>query len=759
MKISLLQIVTIYQSLASILNSKLQLLSQQSDIDLYVVSSARESDEDRKCAGHFYAIHMARTLNLVSDIISIVKIYRYVKKHKLDIIHTHSAKAGMLGGIAGWLAGIPVIHSYHGLPFYKGQNKWKYSAFKFGETLLALFRSFLFSQNNEDFETLQQIKFIKKKLLFEGNGVNPDLIEANALSNRNNVRDFFVSDKPHILCISRLESIKALDKLLAMVKFCKENNFPVECIIAGKGALQNFLKQKISDCDLEDSIRIVYSPYIHSLIEKADIVVLTSKKEGIPRGILEAMALKKPVVATNVQGTKEVVIDKETGLLVPFHDQDALNRAIYTLLKDKTLQEKYGNAGYIRVLKSFSNEEEIVRLWVQTYHQILKSHCPIPDAKNQKPQKNRVLFVTTVGYTIEAFLIPYIKLFLQNNFNVVALANWKYKWNKLPDFIEKVSIPFSRKLTSPLNVIALFQLTLYLKREQFLYIYTHTPIASVLVRLAKLLSRSNARVIYEIHGLHIHGRGKRITNILFGFIESALASYTEKIITINQDDFSYAYQHFTKSNIFYSPGIGVDLHYYTHHPNNRIAARQKYAIDINETVIITIADFIKRKRIDLCLDVAKRLLNQGNTFKWLLVGDGLLRNSIMALIETLGLQNCFIILGHQNDVRSAISASDIFVLLSMQEGLPRSILEAGAMELPAVVSDIRGNRDIIKNGENSFLVEFGDVVAAARAVKLLIENPTMRHKFGAKLKTKIQNQFSIEKTLSIHEKIFFMKTP
>ena len=66
----------------------------------------------------------------------------------------------------------------------------------------------------------------------------------------------------------------------------------------------------------------MYTPFIHSLIAKADAVILTSKKEGLPRGLLEAMALQKPVVATDVQGTRELVVNGVTGILVPFNDQE-----------------------------------------------------------------------------------------------------------------------------------------------------------------------------------------------------------------------------------------------------------------------------------------------------------------------------------------------------------------------------------------------------------------------------------------------------
>jgi glycosyltransferase involved in cell wall biosynthesis len=91
----------------------------------------------------------------------------------------------------------------------------------------------------------------------------------------------------------------------------------------------------------------------------------------------------------------------------------------------------------------------------------------------------------------------------------------------------------------------------------------------------------------------------------------------------------------------------------------------------------------------------------------------------------------------------------------MQEGLPRSLLEAGAMGLPAVATDIRGSRDLVENEVNSFLVPVADAAAASIRIQSLIDNPQLRRDFGAKLRKTVSEKFSLEKTLAIHEKIFF----
>jgi hypothetical protein len=103
MPIKVLQIATTYQSLVSILDGKLRLLSGKPGIELCVVSSFEDPDETRKPPGNYHPIHIARTVSLFEDVVSVARLYWYIRKQKFDIIHTHTAKAGMVGR---WRAGL-----------------------------------------------------------------------------------------------------------------------------------------------------------------------------------------------------------------------------------------------------------------------------------------------------------------------------------------------------------------------------------------------------------------------------------------------------------------------------------------------------------------------------------------------------------------------------------------------------------------------------------------------------------------------------
>ena len=108
---------------------------------------------------------------------------------------------------------------------------------------------------------------------------------------------------------------------------------------------------------LDDCINMVgFSNHPYGLIAASDIVILCSEKEGIPRSIMEAMALGKPVVATNVLGTQELVVDWETGLLVPLGETNKMAEKIKLLADDAGLRAKMGALGLSKVKEHFNDE-------------------------------------------------------------------------------------------------------------------------------------------------------------------------------------------------------------------------------------------------------------------------------------------------------------------------------------------------------------------------------------------------------------------
>ena len=159
-----------------------------------------------------------------------------------------------------------------------------------------------------------------------------------------------------LILVCRLEPVKRVSDFLKTVRKLVQDGIEVSCVVAGTGVLEQVLKKQLVDMGLVKHINIVgFTNRAHGLIAASDIALLCSEKEGIPRALMEAMALKKPVVATDVAGTAELVADGETGFLVPLGDIDAMTEKVKLLAAKPELRKEMGARGFERVSEHFND--------------------------------------------------------------------------------------------------------------------------------------------------------------------------------------------------------------------------------------------------------------------------------------------------------------------------------------------------------------------------------------------------------------------
>jgi glycosyltransferase involved in cell wall biosynthesis len=354
-----------------ILMDKLSLL-QKKGYEIHLISSADGYDEDfaKQYPIKLHFVHMERSINLVKDLNSIINMIKLLRKEKYDIVHTHTAKAGLIGRIAGRLSGVPlVIHTSHGLPFYEGQNKLKYSIYRFLEKVGSWFCDAIASQNKEDMKKIREYAPRNKPIFYEGNGVDINLMDEKIKniskdSLKELKRNLNINHKTKVILVgARFELVKGHFFLLKGLKKLKESYSDFVCLLAGKGPLEQEIHNKIKEYNLEDHVKIIgHQTNIYPYIMLADIVALTSEKEGIPRILMESMAFSKPVVATDVLGTRELVRHKETGELVPYGNVDALSKSLYSLLNDENKRKEYGFNGRNLIEQQYTEQIVVERI-------------------------------------------------------------------------------------------------------------------------------------------------------------------------------------------------------------------------------------------------------------------------------------------------------------------------------------------------------------------------------------------------------------
>lgn len=361
----------------------------------------------------------------------------------------------------------------------------------------------------------------------------------------------------------------------------------------------------------------------------------------------------------------------------------------------------------------------------------------------------KVLFVATVRSHIGQFHMPFIRELKKLGFTVDAA----YKDNSadkpgldLADIDNVFEVPFSRSPYSFSNVKAYFALKKVIDNGDYDAVHCHTPMGAVVTRLAaKRMRKKGLKVIYTAHGFHFYNGASKKNWLLFYTVEKYLSKYTDALITINEEDYNCASNgNFKAGKIYKIHGVGVDVDKFTPLATNEKAKlRKSFGFSENDFLIIYPADFCYRKNQAMLLKAFARVSKKYPNARLLLCGLDTESDELKSLAASLGAGSGVSFLGYRRDINELVGMSDVSVSSSRQEGLPVNIIEAMAMGNAVVATNVRGNNDLVKDGENGFLVESDNSEQMSQRLIQLIENRELLEKFGNKGYSEVK-KYSVE---------------
>lgn len=335
----------------------------------------------------------------------------------------------------------------------------------------------------------------------------------------------------------------------------------------------------------------------------------------------------------------------------------------------------------------------------------------------------KVLFVATVDSHILAFHIPYLKYFKENRYEVYVATNSD---GEIPFCDKKIKLSIERSPLKIGNLKAIKQLKKIIEEEKFDLIHCHTPMGSVVTRLAakKAREKYNTRVIYTAHGFHFYKGAPLLNWLIYYTIEKYLSKYTDCLITINQEDYDIAKSKFKASQIELVHGVGVDKNKFNFEisKNEKHELRESLGLKDDDFVILYVAELIHRKNHTMLINSVKEILNEANNIKLLLAGNGELTEFYQNMIKALNLEENVHLLGFRKDVPNLMQIANLYVSTSKQEGLPVNIMEAMADNLPIIATNCRGNRDLIIDKENGYLISIGDIKSLKDKILYIYNN-------------------------------------
>jgi glycosyltransferase involved in cell wall biosynthesis len=371
----------------------------------------------------------------------------------------------------------------------------------------------------------------------------------------------------------------------------------------------------------------------------------------------------------------------------------------------------------------------------------------------------KLLIVATVPETIRGFLIPWAEHYRAQGWKVDAMALDISTCSACIDAFDRVwDIQWSRNPLNPLNLVsAPRHIRQIVQQQDYDLVHVHTPVAAFVSRYAlrRLRRQSALKVLYTAHGFHFHREGSTLRNQIFLTLEKWAGRWCDRLIVINQEDRDAALKHqiVPSQHLHYIPGIGVDLSHYSDRSlteADRLQTRAELGLKPEDALFLAIAEPIPRKRPqDLLLALAKL---QRPSVHLALAGDGPLISNLKTLAAQLGIAERIHFLGFRPDIPRFIYTATATLLVSEQEGLPRSIMEAMAMGVPAIGTRIRGTEDLLKDGAGK-LVEVGDSTAIAAEMAWILDHPEAARALGLQGRQQIQ-KYDLCKILSLHDGIY-----
>lgn len=316
---------------------------------------------------------MVQPIVPLKDITATINLYRHIKKNRYHIVHTHNSKAGFIGRLAAKLAGVPVIiHTVHGFAFHDQEPLWRRMLFRNLERMASAWcdRMIFISRPLIDWALKEKItpshKFVKIH-----SGIELDRFQpvSDGEKKQTKIKLGVNPGDPVAGIVSKLWEGKGHKVLIKAFKELRKDLEKAKLFIVGEGYLEDELRSYAEELGISKSIVFTgFRSNVSEVMACFDISVLPSFFEGMGRVLLEAMAMKIPVIASNVGGIPDLVKNNKNGILVTPGDVSELAEAMKKLLTNSEMSISMGESGYQKATETFSAEsmnEKILSVYME----------------------------------------------------------------------------------------------------------------------------------------------------------------------------------------------------------------------------------------------------------------------------------------------------------------------------------------------------------------------------------------------------------
>ena len=343
------------------------------------------------------------------------------------------------------------------------------------------------------------------------------------------------------------------------------------------------------------------------------------------------------------------------------------------------------------------------------------------------------ILITSTDLMMIQFLAQHIENFAEHGYEIeIACSNVGGYMDEIKKSLKNsvkavYTVSLVRSPFSFLNIKGYRELRKIILDGDYDIIWTNEPVMGAVTRLAARKSRKDgSRIVYMVHGFHFYSGAPIINWVLFYPIERMLSTVTDYIITLNSEDFKRA-KRFPVKHVYYIHGIGADTDRLKKDTVNQ-DIRKKLKIPEEAFLILSVGELNANKNQKIIIDALSLL--QDKDIYYVLCGSGKNLKTLQAQSRKCQLQDNIRFVDYRRDIINFYDQADVFVLPSYREGMPIALLEAMYCGVTPVTSDIRGVKDVMKDGITGVICSPGDSKAFAEAIKTLKEDKRLRKGYG-----------------------------
>ena len=682
-------------------------------------------------------------------------LIRFMKEKNINVVQTHFLHADLLGTLAAKIAGVKTM-----ITARRDEGFWRSPRQVLVNRTLNQFAN-LVLVNSEAVKrsVMAREKVSEERIQTIHNGVDTGKFYPSETMRRAARKQLGIQeDELAVGVVANMRHfVKGHRDFVEAISLILREKPQTKFLLVGEGRLRGELENLSEKLGVRSQVLFLGARQdTAALINAFDIACLPSHSEGFSNSLLEYMACAKPVVATRVGGNPEAVEDNVTGYLVPPRNPDVLAEKVIFLLRSESLRLEMGSAGRKRVLREFG-VEGMVEKYEQLYghgDRETRRHgdknltaSPRPRVPASPPTPRRIMFVIwslDLGGAEQVVIDLATKLDRQFFEPFVCCLNGK---GRFAPQVEGLGIKVVALHKRPkFDPWVIFKLVRVMKKEKVDLVHTHLFTANLWGRIAAKLA--GVPVVSSEHGMDIWRKRLHLT------LDQMLTRVNRKIVFVSE-----GVKNFYKSRNHSLNGKGRVIHNGINiaqfQPRiDRQAVRKSLGLGESDKVVGIVGRLVPEKAHVDFIEAIEILRQEQEEIKGLIVGEGTLLGALQKRVKVAGLEHHVLFTGFRSDLPALYQAMDIFVMTSLREGFPLTILEAMAAGVPVIATAVGGVKECIEDGEDGLLIPPGDSTALAGAISRVLKDPSFAEFMIRNAKRKVQSHFSVERMVKEHESLY-----